>query len=223
MIGWSEARIRAWKMRDTQPNAYYYRFNDPGQQQRNGKWTDDERKLFFKRMQEINIVNNPHPQWGVFSMTIPGRVGYQCANYYRALVKAGEIVDTNYQCVDGKLKYEGKRGGGPREPKRKRTTGDEDADADPGDEDFKSSAKVAPDVLQSNNPLPDFIDPITCDTIEKPAISPNGIVLGYDTWMRCLHGKDRCPLTQVPVRRRDLVVLTHDNIEEYRSMIANLC
>lgn len=27
--------------------------------------------------------------------------------------------------------------------------------------------------------MPEFIDPITCDYIEKPALAPHGIVLGY--------------------------------------------
>lgn len=41
MEGWSEARIRAYQLIETNPNAYYYRFNDPGVKQRNGKWTKD--------------------------------------------------------------------------------------------------------------------------------------------------------------------------------------
>lgn len=38
MAGWSSARVRAWKLRDTNPNAYYYRFNEVGEQQKHGKW-----------------------------------------------------------------------------------------------------------------------------------------------------------------------------------------
>jgi len=37
--GWSEARIKAYKQIDTNPNSYYYRFNAPGECQRNGPWT----------------------------------------------------------------------------------------------------------------------------------------------------------------------------------------
>jgi len=40
------------------------------------------------------------PQWGVFSMKIPGRVGYQCSNFYRQLVKNREINDTFYELDD---------------------------------------------------------------------------------------------------------------------------
>lgn len=37
--GWSEARKQAFKLIDTNPNAYYYRFNAPGEPQRNGAFT----------------------------------------------------------------------------------------------------------------------------------------------------------------------------------------
>jgi hypothetical protein len=35
-------------------------------------------------------------KWGTFSISIPGRVGYICSNYYRELVKSGDIVDDKY-------------------------------------------------------------------------------------------------------------------------------
>ena len=37
--GWSEARIRAFKLIKQNPNAYYYRFNAPGEAQKNGAWS----------------------------------------------------------------------------------------------------------------------------------------------------------------------------------------
>jgi hypothetical protein len=37
---------------------------------------------------------------GIFSMSIPGRVGYQCANFYRKLIKDGEVKDSNYTLDD---------------------------------------------------------------------------------------------------------------------------
>jgi len=73
MEGWSEARIRAYKLIKENPNAYYYRFNAPGEQQRNGKFTAAEHKLFMDRLREVGADG----QWGIFSMAIPGRVGYQ--------------------------------------------------------------------------------------------------------------------------------------------------
>ena len=39
-------------------------------------------------------------------MKIPGRVGYQCANFYRLLIKNGDIVDQRYTVQsDGKIYY----------------------------------------------------------------------------------------------------------------------
>ena len=73
MGGWSDARIRAYQSLKTNPNTYFYRFNAPGEMQRNGVWSKDEHKMFMKRLTEVGADG----QWGVFSMTIPGRVGYQ--------------------------------------------------------------------------------------------------------------------------------------------------
>lgn len=80
--GWSEARIRAYQMIEQNPNSYYYRFNAPGEEQRKGAWSDQERELFFKRLQEFGA----NGQWGIFSMAIPGRVGYQASDKKQSLV-----------------------------------------------------------------------------------------------------------------------------------------
>ncbi len=73
MEGWSEARINAFKKREENPNSYYYRFNEPGESQKNGAWSVEEEELFMKRLKEFGC----NGQWGLFSMAIPGRVGYQ--------------------------------------------------------------------------------------------------------------------------------------------------
>jgi hypothetical protein len=165
MEGWSEARIRAYKLIQQNPNAYYYRFNAPGEQQRNGRFTpvrhppsrhlegslsqcaccfvfmcmcphvcvyaggQAEHKLFMDRLREVGADG----QWGIFSMSIPGRVGYQvgrmpvpprssslhgrsparpthpptqCSNYYRQLLERGQVRDPNYYIDDkGKAHY----------------------------------------------------------------------------------------------------------------------
>ncbi|RUS20171.1 hypothetical protein BC937DRAFT_86241 [Endogone sp. FLAS-F59071] len=92
------------------------------------------------------------------------------------------------------------------------------------------------------NPLPGFLDPITLDEVVKPAISKYGHVIGYskltnlcyghvarsryESWVRCLTNwdgnKNICPLTKKPLTKRDLVILTHENIDEYRDKIVNL-
>lgn len=73
-----------------------------------------------------------------------------------------------------------------------------------------------------DNPLPGFIDSITQTEVVRPAISPYGHVLSYDTWIKCLLNGDRkntCPLTNQPLHKRQLVFLTHENIEMYRDQI----
>jgi hypothetical protein len=292
MAGWSEARIKAYKAIDSKPNTYYYRFNAPGEEQRTGAWTTAERKLFFDRLAEIGADG----QWGIFSMTIPGRVGYQCSNFYRQLVVNGEVHDPNYVIDEkGKVHYlfatkqknkdgtvkrtfrthtkhimkgaqqqdnsddqsTGTRSSVPR-TKRKKRARDEDSDdssgewyestrkntsswrttartrsnaADNLDDEDEEECPVAPvntfipdseddeDDYDPNNPIPDFVDPITLDPVVRPAISPYGHVMSYNTWLRCLtnpNSKNICPLTKNPLSKRDLVVLTFENIEEYR-------
>lgn len=92
MRDWSAARIRAYAALETNPNAYYYRFNAPGEAQRTGPWSADEKALFLRRVAEIGVDG----RWGLFAAAIPGRVGYQCANFYRLLVRTGELRDDNY-------------------------------------------------------------------------------------------------------------------------------
>ncbi|CAO3601179.1 unnamed protein product [Absidia cylindrospora] len=340
--GWSAARIRAYNLIDQNPNSYYYRFNAPGEVQQKGQWGAEERKLFFARLEQVGA----NGQWGHFAMTIPGRVGYQCSNFYRLLVENGEVDDPNYVLDEkGKAHYlfDKKTANGKVEKtfrthnkhgrtnadgsssstsattvttkrkratpsatksanattKRKRTRArrwgsddDDDDDDDDNDRDmfedyadtsgsYTSSSvrssgtrtstrrtRACPVIAEDNNNnepsstdanidhgaaaaiaavaaaveqdelaeeeyhdveepqvLPGFIDPITLDEVEKPAISKYGHVMGYDSWVRCLTNwegkKNICPLTKKPLTKRDLVVLTFDNIEEYRSQIMN--
>ncbi|KAG0178498.1 hypothetical protein DFQ28_004205 [Apophysomyces sp. BC1034] len=100
--GWSQARIRAYQMIDQNPNSYYYRFNAPGEVQRKGQWTEEEKKVFYERLREVGA----NGQWGLFSMKVPGRVGYQCSNFYRLLVETKQIHDPNYVLDErGKAHY----------------------------------------------------------------------------------------------------------------------
>merc|ERR1712154_22866 len=100
--GWSAARVQAWKNKEVNPNAYYYRFNDPGESQKNGRIGMDEHKIFMERVMECGV--NVH--WGTFSMKIPGRVGYQCSNYWRQMLKDEWVKDPNYLIrADRSLSY----------------------------------------------------------------------------------------------------------------------
>jgi len=97
MAGWSAARKKAFHNIKKCPNAYHYRFNKPGETQRTGEWTKDEHKHFM----QLLLTKGANRKWGLFSMNLPGRVGYSCANYYRSLVKQRKIWDPNYS-YDGK-------------------------------------------------------------------------------------------------------------------------
>lgn len=58
-------------------------------------------------------------------MKIPGRVGYQCSNFYRQLVRDGEIKDENYEInSDGKLVFRlrSAAGKGTTEKKKRAST-----------------------------------------------------------------------------------------------------
>ena len=48
-------------------------------------------------------------------------------------------------------------------------------------------------------------------------------VFSKSSWIQCLNQDppNICPLTKQPLNERDLVVLTPENIEEYRSKIVN--
>jgi len=100
MKGWSEARKKAYKAIDKNPNAYHYRFNALGETHARGVWSKKEHKQFMTVLLEMGANHS----WGIFSMKIPGRVGYTCSNYYRQLVKYRKIWDPNYWC-DGKKMY----------------------------------------------------------------------------------------------------------------------
>ena len=53
--------MQAWKNKKENPNAYYYRFNDPGKESVNGRVGVDDRehKVFMKRVMEIQLLNKP--------------------------------------------------------------------------------------------------------------------------------------------------------------------
>ena len=285
--GWSEARIKAWNNRERNENQYYYRFNAPGESQGEGKWSEQEHALFMATMESVkngelkdaagNVV--PMYQWGSFSKAIPGRVGYQCSNYYRSLITQNKLEDENYQLDDqGKLRFNFKNKGftrdedgrmkkapavpkAPRVPKAPKAPKDKTKalekkraaeakkkakaeakaarDAEKEDKTFRSSCKfdtirrsgrangtkkysdgdASEDEEDLGPVLPGFMDPLTRMPIEEPAISPYGHVCGYEIWCKILRQegtKDTCPFTRQPLKRRQLVILTHDNITEYR-------
>lgn len=90
MACWSPAKRHAWESLDSNPNAFYYRHVAPGVKKRTGVWTEKEKKLF---MEAVKLHPPSQGKWGLFAMNIPGRVGYQCRNFYHRLLETGELKE----------------------------------------------------------------------------------------------------------------------------------
>ncbi|KAJ1977613.1 hypothetical protein H4R34_003512 [Dimargaris verticillata] len=92
--GWSSAKFTASKLFQKNPNAYFYRHNEPNVDQHTGDWTEEEAQLFLDVARRYGCGD----KWGLFASYIPHRVGYQCSNYYRQVVlPQGWVIDSNYR------------------------------------------------------------------------------------------------------------------------------
>ncbi|KAG9069669.1 hypothetical protein KI688_008991 [Linnemannia hyalina] len=101
-----EAKMVAKGLFKKNPNAFFYRHNEPGQEQWTGDWTAEEQEIFLKVAAEHGCGD----KWGLFASHIPHRVGYQCSNFYRQVVlPEGMVFDPNYEYTSrGKPIYCGK-------------------------------------------------------------------------------------------------------------------
>lgn len=196
-MGWSEARVKAYMNKDNNPNAYHYRFNDVGEIQGKGKFTKEEKKRF----KEL-IAKGVDYRWGLFSIKFPGRVGYQCSNFYRQLVTSGEIVDPNYvvDAVTGKLTFKrlgtGKRKGsttvkvGADKAPKPKPAPKTRPPPKPRMPRKKKKAKLKPERPRKKFVGPEtvvgFRDPMTGDKVDDLAISPYGHIMSYESWIKVL-------------------------------------
>ena len=89
---WSDAQKKAWRQKASNPNEFYYRFNVSGQLQKKGEWDKAEHKLFMERVLELGV----NEKWGLWSKTIPGRIGYCCSNYMKRMREREDVTDLNY-------------------------------------------------------------------------------------------------------------------------------
>ncbi|KAJ3428484.1 myb transcription factor [Anaeramoeba flamelloides] len=100
---WSKEKQSSWHSFKSNPNRYYYRFNEKGEPNKRGRWTKEEHELFLKRCEEVGVGGD----WGLFSRPIPGRVGYVCANRFRTLLKSDlefrKKYGGNYFVIGGKI------------------------------------------------------------------------------------------------------------------------
>ncbi|OHT11669.1 hypothetical protein TRFO_03891 [Tritrichomonas foetus] len=104
---WSPIRRESFKSIIKNPNSFFYRNRPPGDPQKCGPFTQAEEDQFLERLryfrEELGIEDG---LWGYFSVPISGRLGYQCSNFYRLLIKTGKVKDDHYEVQeDGKLKF----------------------------------------------------------------------------------------------------------------------
>ena len=90
---WSKAKMAAFLAKGSNPNKYYYRFNESDDDTSVGsEWTDDQIRQFMERVKEMGV----NKRWGEFSRTINGKVGYACSNFWRTLIKEKMVKDYTY-------------------------------------------------------------------------------------------------------------------------------
>lgn len=208
---WSTIHQASYLAGIKNPNTYFYRNVAPGEKQKNGPWSAEEKELFMKRLEEMRNNGETKSQWGIFSQSIPGRVGYQCANFYRKLVIEHEIEDPSYFLDEqGILRHKKQQHNDTHEPKKRRKANDE-------------PHLSRYDLWAQKNPIEHALDDLTNTEMKVPAISEDGYVLDYNTWLNIINKPNSInPFTQTHITKRQITVLTTDNFEEYRDKIKNL-
>ncbi|KAJ6227469.1 transcription factor myb77 [Anaeramoeba flamelloides] len=105
---WCYEKKMSYSMYSKNPNSYYFRFNEKGDKEKFGPFSNEEEQLFKQRLREYGSG-----AWGLFSMAVPGRCGYICANYFRK--KLNEDQDffqefgKDYKIINGKLVFKGEK------------------------------------------------------------------------------------------------------------------
>lgn len=232
----STASRRAYLCMTCNPNSFYYRHIAPGEERRHGTWSNAERNLFITRMADFTTSGTFQGGWGVFGRGIPGRVGYECRNYYNRLIKEGVLRDSKVN-PDGSMVKERKTG-----KKKKGCATPQPAPKAFSIKDVKSirfvSAKLGYNVScdhklsarqaarEAANPFrgTGLRDSVTAEVIRLPLVSPDGVLLDESTWTRLMKdgGVCKCPFLQVQVKRRTLVPITFDNVEEWKGKFKNV-
>lgn len=87
---WTRARRESYGRFREAPNTYLYYYRLPGEEQRHGPWDGDEHEDFLRLLDEAGgweAAKSPDMQWGILSAGLSGRVGFQCSNHFRQLVR----------------------------------------------------------------------------------------------------------------------------------------
>ena len=212
---WSLARKKSYLQKGDNPNTYLYRNLPPGEKPKNGPWSDEEKQLFLKRLKEMREEGVFEGKWGIFSMAIPGRVGYQCSNYYRKLLQNGQVKDELYKKDNnGQLHFKNRQS-----YQKGKNRNIEYSDNEDNNEDKPLSFY---EKMSKENPLKGKNDYITGELIQVPTISPDGTVLDYNTWLKILKTNKQDPFTFKHINKRQLIILTKSNFIDFKDNIKHI-
>ena len=176
-------------------------------------WEQNEIDNFIDEYQKVAPILN----WNHFSSKFSGKSSDQCRNLYTRLFREGKITIksklTNHPTDLTELSI--------IKPKNIQLTaitfirGNKKVRIGPQTSTFEEKMML--------NPIPGFIDLITNKPMEIPALSPDGYALDYNTWLKLLNEKKVNPFTQNQLTsKRQLVILTIDNFNQYKDKIKNL-
>lgn len=87
---WAPCKQQSWNQMNANPNAFFYRHVMPGENKKNGPWSNDEKLKFIKALEE---EGGDVSHWGLFARKICGRVGYQCNAFFKKLQSSGELTE----------------------------------------------------------------------------------------------------------------------------------
>jgi len=108
IIRFGKADVSSWKSCSRCPlsfkstNAFLYRNPPEGCSRKGGPWSDQETQhlidVIHKGVENGADYMLPYgAKWGLLSLNIPGRVGYQCQNKYEQLVRKDQIEEIEVQ------------------------------------------------------------------------------------------------------------------------------
>ena len=73
-------------------NKFFYRHVAPGEYFKKGPFNEHEEKVLMETIEifRCKLTGKVCPEWGLIARFIPGRVGYQCGNAYRGIMRRAE-------------------------------------------------------------------------------------------------------------------------------------
>lgn len=82
------------------PNNFLYNHKGPGQIIKNGKWSVEETELFKELINDgiSNKTISKNGPWGIFSLRMPYRTGYQCLMKYKQLKNKNILPELPEKC-----------------------------------------------------------------------------------------------------------------------------